>query len=108
MKRPTAVGVFPGDTAVCGALDMGGNVWEWCQTRRRDEKKKEYSLPYRHDDGREELAGGDAIYREIRGGSWGVEKQWSRCSARGRGSPSGGRDGLGFRLALSPFFDSGL
>lgn len=26
----TAVGMFPGGTAPCGAMDMSGNVWEWC------------------------------------------------------------------------------
>ncbi|MGB5061143.1 MAG: SUMF1/EgtB/PvdO family nonheme iron enzyme, partial [Candidatus Promineifilaceae bacterium] len=104
----TAVGVFPGDTAVCGALDMGGNVWEWCQTRRRDEKGNSYPLPYRHDDGREELAGGNDIWRETRGGVYAGEKKWSRCSARFGYSPDFDLGHYGFRLALSPFFDSGL
>ncbi|MEK6258115.1 MAG: SUMF1/EgtB/PvdO family nonheme iron enzyme [Planctomycetota bacterium] len=26
----TPVGIFPRSTAVCGAEDMAGNVWEWC------------------------------------------------------------------------------
>ncbi len=105
----TAVGVFPGDTAVGGALDMGGNVWEWCQTRWRDEKGNNYPLPYRHDDGREALAGGNEVRRVIRGGVRGGEKKWSRCSARSGYDPDvGDLVGAGFRLALSPFFDSGL
>jgi formylglycine-generating enzyme required for sulfatase activity len=26
----TAVGMFPGGAALCGAMDMSGNIWEWC------------------------------------------------------------------------------
>ncbi|HEY1915729.1 MAG TPA: SUMF1/EgtB/PvdO family nonheme iron enzyme [Streptosporangiaceae bacterium] len=29
LGRVTAVGMFPGGTAFCGAMDMGGNIWEW-------------------------------------------------------------------------------
>lgn len=28
--RTTAVGMFPQGIAPCGALDLSGNVWEWC------------------------------------------------------------------------------
>jgi formylglycine-generating enzyme required for sulfatase activity len=30
LGHTTAVGTFPGGAAPCGALDMIGNVWEWC------------------------------------------------------------------------------
>jgi formylglycine-generating enzyme required for sulfatase activity len=30
LGHTTAVGMFPGGAAPCGALDMIGNVWEWC------------------------------------------------------------------------------
>lgn len=108
LGRTTAVGVFPRDRSDAGVLDLGGNVGEWCQTRRRDEKGQAYPQPYRHDDGREQLAGGDDITREIRGGVWVGEKKWSRCSARGGLYPCYVRDHYGFRVALSPFFDSDL
>ncbi|MBL8157682.1 MAG: SUMF1/EgtB/PvdO family nonheme iron enzyme, partial [Anaerolineae bacterium] len=29
-SRSTAVGMYPHGAAECGALDMAGNLWEWC------------------------------------------------------------------------------
>ncbi|MBE2233803.1 MAG: SUMF1/EgtB/PvdO family nonheme iron enzyme, partial [Anaerolinea sp.] len=55
----TAVGIFPKGKSECGALDMSGNVWEWCLTRWRDS----YNSPPDDD------PGGD-IMRVLRGGSF--------------------------------------
>jgi hypothetical protein len=30
LNRPVAVGLYPRGVSAAGALDMGGNVWEWC------------------------------------------------------------------------------
>lgn len=35
-ERSSAVGMYPHGTARCGALDMAGNLWEWCQSQRSD------------------------------------------------------------------------
>ncbi|NCF69846.1 MAG: SUMF1/EgtB/PvdO family nonheme iron enzyme, partial [Chloroflexi bacterium] len=83
LGRPCTVGIFPGDRSKDGLLDMAGNVNEWCQTRWHDEQGQEYPLPYRLDDGREELGGGDDIWRVIKGGSYFDDKSdWPRCAYR--------------------------
>jgi formylglycine-generating enzyme required for sulfatase activity len=30
LGRTTAVGLYPQGAAACGALDLAGNLWEWC------------------------------------------------------------------------------
>ncbi|MCL4265554.1 MAG: SUMF1/EgtB/PvdO family nonheme iron enzyme [Anaerolineae bacterium] len=91
--RTTAVGSFPHSTAVCGAQDMSGNVWEWCQTRWADEE------PYRGDDGRENLDG--QVRRVVRGGSWDFDQYAARAACRDHYHPT--VRGLyygGFRLVV--------
>jgi formylglycine-generating enzyme required for sulfatase activity len=83
--RPTVVGCFPGGNAECGAGDMMGNVWEWCQTRWWEEERNEYPQPYQLDDGRELLKGGDNMARVVKGGSWANDEL--RCASRVRDSP---------------------
>jgi formylglycine-generating enzyme required for sulfatase activity len=36
IARTTAVGMYPHGRATCGALDMAGNLFEWCQNDRDD------------------------------------------------------------------------
>ncbi len=105
--RPTAVGVFPDGAAVCGALDMSGNVWEWCQTRWRDEKGNDYP-PIWADDGRENLAGSNSVWRVVRGGAyWNDKDDFLPAAARYRSYPSLGNYDGGLRVVVSPFI-SGL
>ncbi len=45
--RTSAVGVFPHGAADCGALDMAGNVWEWCLNDSGDLKIDFVSTNYK-------------------------------------------------------------
>ena len=88
LGRPCAIGIFPGDRSVCGVLDMAGNVSEWCRTRWRNEEGQEYPLPYRFEDGREELGGGCEVWRVIKGGNvLLIKTDWPRCAFRCRYNP---------------------
>lgn len=104
LERPTAVGIFPQDTAVCGAQDMAGNINEWCQTRWRNESGREYTLPYKPDDGRENLEGANDVWRVIRGGSYYDDEGWLRCAYRGRYHSNFRNYYGGFRVVVVPIF----
>ena len=107
LNRSTVVGIFPQDTAVCGVQDMSGNISEWCQTRWRDKNKKVYLKPYRSDDGRETLAGFNLIWRIRKGVSYSdTAKKGVRCGAHYQSDPGNPNWGSGFRVVVSPFFDS--
>jgi formylglycine-generating enzyme required for sulfatase activity len=99
LGAPAPVGVCPAGAAACGALDMGGQVWEWCRTsygaypQGAGEEKSDFSL-----------GSGDVPRR---GGSWHSNRTPVCCSARVRINPlSGGHYYDGFRLLLSPHVPS--
>ena len=92
------VGSYPAGASPYGALDMAGNVGEWCSTLYAD-------YPYDPDDGREDLEAEGM--RVVRGGSWGGYWGLARCASR-EGyvpdywvGPGFGFDHVGFRVAAS-------
>lgn len=90
----SAVGIFPGGTAECVAMDMCGNVWEWCRTVYRDNFKG-YQEKVSDD-----LEGTEK--RVVRGGAFSNNSRGLRCVRRFWGSGPGYRSGdLGFRV-VSP------
>ena len=89
-----------GNRSWCGALDMCGNVWEWCSTRwGRNWQTQDYRYPYHGGDGREDLSNSHA--RIIRGGSWFDSMQEANPANRGRYLPGSRASNIGFRLARS-------
>jgi len=88
VDRTCSAGLYPNGATKQGALDMAGNVWEWCLTKY-DRPEKPESL---HVDKSEHK-------RVIRGGSWLNEPELLRSSNRVR-LATGTRDNrIGFRLA---------
>ncbi|MFC1707310.1 formylglycine-generating enzyme family protein, partial [Planctomycetota bacterium] len=84
------VGTFPDGAAVCGALDMTGNVWEWCADWY---DPKAYS---RYAEG-ELSAPPQGTLRVARGGDWGGRAQDVRAANRSKDRPSVSSYILGFR-----------
>ncbi|MCC6975110.1 MAG: SUMF1/EgtB/PvdO family nonheme iron enzyme [Anaerolineae bacterium] len=83
--RTTAVGIYPQGASPCGALDMSGNVWEWCLN--------EYSSG--------EVNIGSNDLRGMRGGSWLSNADRARAACRSF-SPYFRSYDLGFRVVLAP------
>lgn len=97
LGRTTPVGQFsPAGNSPYGAVDMAGNVWEWCSTRVGG------AYPYTPDDGREDLSGGDSVWRTLRGGSWFVARDRARAAVRLRYVPNFRDSSYGFRVARRP------
>ncbi len=71
VKHTTPVGEYPGGASPYGALDMAGNVWEWCLSCWAD--------PYLYPEDVEPE--GDCL-RVVRGGSWFNAAHQARCSYR--------------------------
>jgi formylglycine-generating enzyme required for sulfatase activity len=89
------VGAYPAGAAVCGGLDLSGNVYEWSHTLFQP-------YPYRADDGREDpLAEGR---RALRGGSWVNNRRGARVSSRFINRPDFFHYLIGFRVVVAPVF----
>ncbi|MEI2746605.1 MAG: SUMF1/EgtB/PvdO family nonheme iron enzyme [Ottowia sp.] len=86
LGRSTAVGLYPHGASPVGALDLSGNVWEWCLN--------EY-------DQSRNIAPTRDTYRVVRGGAWDDLKTVARAAFRGSNAPHIRYSTLGFRLACS-------
>ena len=85
LEQTSAVGIYPAGASSCGALDMSGNVWEWCSDKREPDEK------------------GDLVRKVLRGGSWSNFRDSARASYRFDVGPDNRRYDLGFRvLCVSP------
>ncbi|MCP4428723.1 MAG: formylglycine-generating enzyme family protein [Chloroflexi bacterium] len=88
------VGAYPAGAAVCGALDLSGNVFEWTHTIYE-------AYPYRANDGREEVERTN-VRRALRGGGWGDDERFARVSSRDLYHPVDFDLSYSFRLVVAP------
>ena len=94
LGRTTAVGMYPQGASPVGALDMSGNVCEWCLNA--------YEEPERTDTSGE-------LGRAARGGSWSVNQDDARCADRDRDLPYGLSSTSVFGWSvLAPLFPSSV
>lgn len=85
----TAVGMYPHGAAQCGALDVAGNLWEWCLN---DYEHPEIVDGYGNDEG-----------KVLRGGSFFNSLNYARAVSRDLDySPDGRNDPCGLRLVCVP------
>ena len=87
IQQTTAVGLYPQGAAPCGALDMAGNVWEWCLNKYEQPRMVDIDAT---DDP-----------RAVRGGSWDFDEDYARATRRVRHDPSNLGDFQGFRVVLA-------
>ncbi len=85
LERTTAVGMYPNGSTTQGALDMAGNVWEWCLNKYDDPN-----------DIKIDQSGGRRV---LRGGSWFGKPENLRSAARFGFNPVDWGVNVGFRLA---------
>ena len=88
LARTTAVGMYPAGAAGCGALDLSGNVWEWCLN--------EFQEPQNIG------LGGSEIPRVQRGGAWNVSQDVARAAYRNIYGPAWRNYAYGFRVVVRP------
>jgi formylglycine-generating enzyme required for sulfatase activity len=83
--QPSDVQNYPFGKSIYGAIDMIGNVWEWCVTGWNQE----------------EIDVNGYTYRIIRGGAWNkTDPNHLRANDRGYTPPRGRLNDCGFRIAL--------
>jgi formylglycine-generating enzyme required for sulfatase activity len=87
LGRTTAVGLYPQGISPVSALDMSGNVWEWCSNSY---DKPDRIDAFTHDD-----------RRVVRGGSWNNSQGYARAAFRDHNSPDDRSSLLGFRVVCS-------
>jgi iron(II)-dependent oxidoreductase len=98
------VGAFQSGASPFGLLNAAGNVAEWCHDwfdagyYKQDAKKDAKRDPKR--DARRDPRGPETgTYRVRRGGSWSLDPEQCRCTARSYGSPNDRNCITGFRGA---------
>ena len=95
-RHTSPVGAFPAGASPYGALDMAGNVSQWCE-----DWYGSAAWFARFERGRSSPPA-DGSYRVCRGGSFCGGASTCRSFERGKGEPSRGNVHLGFRVLVKP------
>jgi formylglycine-generating enzyme required for sulfatase activity len=95
---PTPVGIYPAGSTPEGALDLAGNVWEWCADW--------YSNDYYRECGAQGVIRNPRGPRRghtrlLRGGSWNDGAWDARAAVRVVNHPDDRNVGIGFRVLLA-------
>jgi formylglycine-generating enzyme required for sulfatase activity len=85
LEQSTAVGMYPQGTAVCGALDMAGNLMEWCANDKVNLKIINVE---------------STAAKVLRGGDWGYDLENATCTYCDNEEPDCIDPLNGFRLVL--------
>jgi formylglycine-generating enzyme required for sulfatase activity len=85
--RSTAVGMYPQGAAASGALDVAGNLWEWCLN---DRKNPEIVNGYSNEES-----------KVLRGGSFSHVQPFAAASCRSSNNPYSRDYNYGFRLVVA-------
>jgi formylglycine-generating enzyme required for sulfatase activity len=92
LDAPAPVGLCPAGAAACGALDLAGNVWEWCASYFKTYPEEAYTL-------QKDFTTNDWV--SLRGGAY-YNSTDVRCGARTLDHPVDGNNNYGFRVVVSP------
>lgn len=94
-EAPHPVGSFPAGKSWCGALDLIGNVTEWCH----DWFGQDY---YSHGDSVDPRGPASGVYRVLRGGSYLDFDVQLSASRRDSDGPRQRKSDVGFRVVIDP------
>ena len=92
---PAPVGKFPQGASPYGALDMAGNVWEWCANWYDKDAYKRYATG-------DLTPPASGTFVVLRGGSCDVVPPLFRCADRNVISPDVASYNTGFRCVRGP------
>jgi serine/threonine-protein kinase len=98
-ERTLPVGALPSGRSWCGALDMAGNVFEWC----RDWYDESFYASPAATAPDPECTNGGSGRRVLRGGCWGSSPDNCRTTVRSRAKPDFRNGGIGFRVSRAGY-----